>query len=621
MNIKQKFLVVGLLAAFTMIVLLIMNNYVTQKTQNFNTVAIDISHVQMAMLMLRRNEKDFLNRKDSKYQGKFNDNYSKLEARLSELNVSAANVGIDTSKIVTIGELFTNYQQQFINVISIQKVIGFNPKDGLYGDLRQSVHHAESIINKLEDSKLLADMLQLRRNEKDFMLRFDIKYLDKFTNNSDTFEQDLQQSKHQQKEIVLNSIREYKKKFQLLVAKQQEMGLSSQLGILGEMRNTVHETEKLLNELSMTMNSIVEQEIGSIDGLILKVMVLGSLLTLTILSVMAWIAIGILKKINILSTVMIDAADNSDLSLRIEVNGTDEMSMTCLAFNHMLKKFNAIIDNVHQSAIRITSTTTEMTKVTEQTNNGIQEQENKTTMLVEAINSMVSTVNNVATYATDASKAAIEADLECKKGQKVVDITSKTIQSLSSSIGDASDAIHKVEGDSEKIGTVVDVIRGIAEQTNLLALNAAIEAARAGEQGRGFAVVADEVRTLAQRTQESTEQIKEIIDRLQSQAQRAVTVIGDTKGKTDQSVQSASDASTTLVDIVDSVTNIRNVSHKITKAITEQSNFVNDVKQSVNNISNVALNTKNTTQESVSATKNISNEISRLTSLMDKFTT
>ncbi|MGD8593954.1 MAG: methyl-accepting chemotaxis protein, partial [Gammaproteobacteria bacterium] len=198
------------------------------------------------------------------------------------------------------------------------------------------------------------------------------------------------------------------------------------------------------------------------------------------------------------------------------------------------------------------------------------------------------TVQEVARNATEAANAASHSDEEAQKGQAVVDRTINAIDALASEVDRAANVIHRLEQDSDQIGTVLDVIKGIAEQTNLLALNAAIEAARAGEQGRGFAVVADEVRTLASRTQQSTAEIQQMIERLQAGAQEAVSVMDDSRSRAADSVSSAQSAGQSLQSITGSVASITDMNTQIAAAADEQSAVAEEVNKNIVNINHAA---------------------------------
>ncbi|THB70290.1 MAG: methyl-accepting chemotaxis protein [Gammaproteobacteria bacterium] len=205
-----------------------------------------------------------------------------------------------------------------------------------------------------------------------------------------------------------------------------------------------------------------------------------------------------------------------------------------------------------------------------------------------AMTEMSATVHEVARNATEAAEAAQRADEETSKGKMVVSQAIEAIDLLASEVNDAAQVIHRLEQDSDEIGAVLDVIRGIAEQTNLLALNAAIEAARAGEQGRGFAVVADEVRTLAQRTQQSTQEIQNMIERLQSGAQDAVKAMEQGRSRAQVGVEQAAEAGTSLETIAQAVGTISDMNTQIATAAEEQSVVAEEINLNIVSISDMA---------------------------------
>ena len=221
-------------------------------------------------------------------------------------------------------------------------------------------------------------------------------------------------------------------------------------------------------------------------------------------------------------------------------------------------------------------------------------------------------MQHVAINATSAVECAAAAKVTAGDGSNVTKEAISSINALAEQLDDASNVMHALETDSQEVGQVLEVINNIAEQTNLLALNAAIEAARAGEQGRGFAVVADEVRTLAQRTQDSTKEIKIIIERLQHESRNAVTVIDTSITKTTQSVEQSAKVGDALKDIVTSVTQITDMSYKIAAAAEGQTHMADAINKNITSIASVADKTTIATDESVQATAEIDSEINKL---------
>ena len=589
-TIKNKFILAATVACLSMFGMLALNQYTIHKLETFDAVSFDVSQVESGMLMLRRNEKDFLARKDLKYKKKFEDNFDTLEKRVNNLKDAVVSAGLDSTQTSALKNAFVNYKKSFLDLIVIQMKIGLHSKDGLYGELRNAVHQAETKINTLGDHQLRADMLQLRRNEKDFMLRLDIKYLAKFNTNVDLFIQSLNQSQHSStsKENIQNLIKRYQNSFAELVKNAQLKGLNSKQGILGNMRSTVHETEMLLTQISNTMNTTIEEEMGSLDTFELITSAIGFALAMIILATLYWLAIGILRPMRDLAKTMTEAANENNLTIRMTIKTQDEIGETSQAFNRMLEKFQASIGQVNGSSTQIAAASVEMSAITLQTTQDLQKQQSETGQLAAAMHQMTTTVQEVARNASEAANGAAQAIAESDTGRLAVNTTTETINSLYQSIDKASSAIQKVEDDSEKVGSILEVIRSIAEQTNLLALNAAIEAARAGEQGRGFAVVADEVRTLASRTQAATQEIQQMVESLQTGIHESVQLMNKSSEISQSGVEHTLKAGDALEGIVNAVSTINDMNMQIASATEEQGTVAEDINRNVVSISDLS---------------------------------
>jgi len=279
---------------------------------------------------------------------------------------------------------------------------------------------------------------------------------------------------------------------------------------------------------------------------------------------------------------------DGDLTARADLNSRDEMSHIADVFNNMAEKFSSVVGEVQGSTSQVASASEQMSAITIQTAQGVSQQQNDTTQVATAINQMSATVQEVASNASSAATEANNANNQANNGKKVVSDTVASITSLANEIENSAGVIQNLKKESEDIGTVLDVIKGIAEQTNLLALNAAIEAARAGEQGRGFAVVADEVRTLAQRTQESTQEIEDMISKLRSSANQAVDSMERGKAGASNTVSKAHEAGEALNSIVSAIAIINDMNTQIASASEEQRAVAEEINRNITNISQIS---------------------------------
>ena len=288
---------------------------------------------------------------------------------------------------------------------------------------------------------------------------------------------------------------------------------------------------------------------------------------------------------NVVVTLDEIAKGEGDLTRRLVSNGNDEVGKLVNSFNAFIGKLQSIISEVSASTIQLSTAAEEMAAISEESKTSSSTQQKETEQVASAMNQMTATVHEVARNAEQAAAAALDASSETSNGHGVVDETINSIKKLAGEVEKAAEVIQQLEKNSENIGAILDVIRGISEQTNLLALNAAIEAARAGEQGRGFAVVADEVRTLASRTQKSTEEIQTMIENLQAGTIQAVEVMESGRKQANASVDNASRAGESLGTIASSVTTISEMNIQISTAAEEQTVVAEEINRNINNIS------------------------------------
>ena len=264
------------------------------------------------------------------------------------------------------------------------------------------------------------------------------------------------------------------------------------------------------------------------------------------------------------------AEENGDLTVRIDSHSKDEIGELVTYFNRFMARLQNVVKDIVDTTLPLSDLAQNLNALTGDTNRTITNQQNSATQAKSAVDDMNHSVNQVASNAAEAATSANEAASAANEGKRVVGDTVASIENLAQNVAETAEVIQKLENDSNQVGEVLDVIKGIAEQTNLLALNAAIEAARAGEQGRGFAVVADEVRTLASRTQQSTEEIQKTIERLQSAAQSAVNVMHSGNERARESVEAANKAGHSLDTITETINMISQMNAQIAQSTDSQ---------------------------------------------------
>jgi len=308
-----------------------------------------------------------------------------------------------------------------------------------------------------------------------------------------------------------------------------------------------------------------------------------------------------------------------DLSSAIQVKGNNETAEILQAIKMLQARLATVMGRIQEASNTLASAITQLIQSSNATHRLMEQQHQETDMVATAMNEMSATVAEVANNTTAAADAAHQASHKAREGRMVVRHSVDGIRELATGVGEAAQTIHQLETESANIGKILDVIRGIAGQTNLLALNAAIEAARAGEQGRGFAVVADEVRALAQRTQESTQEIQDMIARLQQGARSAVAMMQRGQEQAEQSVQAANETDQSLDSITQAVERINNMSDQIATAAEEQSAVVEEMNRNIERIRHLSMQTLESTDGVVSATSHLENLAGRLMELVSQY--
>ena len=301
----------------------------------------------------------------------------------------------------------------------------------------------------------------------------------------------------------------------------------------------------------------------------------------------------------------VDQLSQGRFGQRVESTRQDELGLLARAANTLRDFLASTSERLHHSTQNLDSASSELNAIASRMTEGVSEQFERTDQVAAAMHEMSATAQEVARHAADAAHAANDADDSARQGSTVMQSTIATITDIRGEIANTAEVIRRLESDSGRIGKVLEVIRGIAEQTNLLALNAAIEAARAGEQGRGFAVVADEVRHLAQRTAESTAEINQIIDTVQSGALNAVRAIESGQQRSEQGVTQVIEAGAMLQRITEAVEAIRDMNQQIATAAEEQTSVAEDISRNLTELTAIASANQDNVERTQKASRNL----------------
>ncbi|QSX39953.1 methyl-accepting chemotaxis protein [Shewanella cyperi] len=620
MLIRQKLLLSATLSVAALVAMLGLQLYAGGQQEELAEAAQQVIELEKDILILRKDEKDFLSRLDLKYVEDHARHGAELQQKLEQVEEKFLEYRMPRSAIDSFEHAIDEYLATFKQVVALQQEIGLTPKTGLYGNLRQAVHDVESLVEEHNRPELLAAMLQLRRNEKDFMLRRDMSYMDKFDSNVAKFNQTL--SAAGLEGDVESRIRElmgnYQRDFKALVNKEQAFGLGKEDGAIGKLRAAVSRAEAASTELGQLASAEIAAAKQSavrwgfvIFGLILVIV---AVTTYRIIQ-------SVITPVTRINQVITEIGRNKDLTRRCDESGGDEMAEIAVHFNEMLDIIRKLIDQVVESVAIVNQSCTSLSSNAAAASDGVMRQLNETDMVATAITEMGATIDEIAKNTELAAERAGHTHENAQSGQREVVQTIDKIQSLARQLNESAKVVAELERDSSTIGSVLDVIRGIAEQTNLLALNAAIEAARAGEQGRGFAVVADEVRSLAMRTQESTEEIAGIIQTLQSRTRSIVQLMEASQRQGTESAEQAASAGALLEQINQDVTNIMDMSTQIAAAIEEQSSVAAEVNKNVVIIRDIAEMSSEAAMNNAKASDEVRDRAALLQKAVSQFRT
>lgn len=584
MNIRNKLYTLGIIAVLGAIAIFFTTSQFAHTNDELNRAINQVDKLEVRLLNLRRNEKDFLLRSDAKYLDTFQKNSDLFLSLQTELDAIMHKYELGDSSALRTDLL--QYKQGFEQLVKAYQTLGLDQESGLWKNYYQAMNQAKHQASA-EELLALADFHQ--------------QVLAGSVNAA-----------------ALNQYSDLIKAAQAVVAQEKVIGLKYNEGLQGNTRAQSHDVEEMFKTFSKTLTQAVDEKQQTMGTIKLTVTVT---VVLVILLGIFQISRSINMRVSQLLLVIQKIAESNDVSLRAELKGQDEITSVARYFNGLLDKFEQLISGSQTKSHQLYTSTSSMHNELEQVIEQFNVQSDHMGLMATSVQQMVSTISEISESTNVAVEGVNQAARNAEHGRGVVVTTVKNIDLLSSTLQKSQHSIASLNAFVEKIGGAVSIIQGIAEQTNLLALNAAIEAARAGEQGRGFAVVADEVRSLATRTHQSTEEITRVVSNIQSQMSQVVDDIDLCNDQGQETLNASRQLDESLQQILRDMNTIQDNSQRIAAAIEEQGSVMNHVSESISELNTISENNMRSAQQCLIEVDTVSSQAHAMDEAVAEFRT